>query len=387
MRRHYLLGAACVLGLTASAMAQRPGGTSPPTTPPPTTTPTTGGTAPKGPGTAPAGTPTTGGTAPTAPPTTPAGTPTTGGVAPKGTPTTGGTTPAGNPDAPPGTPTTGGTAPGTPGTVPPGTPTTGGPARPGTPTTGGTTVPPGTPTTGTVPGTAGTPGAAGTTGTAGNIGSAATVSSPFPSPLFQQTEVSRSLGLTERQGSELGRLTQTLQTRFASDFQGLSRLPAADQASRRQELLRQYQQDFVAASRDVFDASQLNRYQQLQLQSGGFNTLSDPAVQRQLALTEPQRRDLQSSIDWSSGQMREITALAATDRERATRLYADYQKTFQDRFNRFLTPEQTRTWQTLVGDPFAFPPVFPTAAPGTAVPGTTGGTTPAPGTTGAPPKQ
>jgi hypothetical protein len=330
MRREYLLGAALALGLTATAMAQtRP---APPTTPPPT--PTTGGTQPKSP-TAPPGTPTTGGTAPGTLPS-----------APPGTPTTGGTAPGIVPKAPPGTPTTGGTAPGV---APP------------------------------TPGTTGTPGTA--------IAPPAT--SPFPTPLFQRADVARSLALTDRQTAELNRLNQTLATRFASDFQGISRLPAADQIARRQELERQFRQDFLTASRDIFDARQLSRFQQLEAQFGGFSTLADPVVQRQLGLTDAQIRDLQASIDWSTGQLREINTVSATDRERAARLYADYQRAFQDRFNRFLTPEQQRSWATLTGERFNFPPMFPTGLPGVTTPGTTTpgtGVIPAGGTT-TPPKQ
>ena len=323
MRRKYLLGAALALGLTATATAQKSGGTAPPTTPP--TTPTTGGTAPKGP------------------------------AAPPGTPTTGGTV------APPGTPTTGGPRPGTP----------------GTPTTGGTT-----------PGTA--PPTTGTTGTPGT-GITAPANSPFPTPLFQQTDIARSLALTDRQSADLARLNQTLTTRFASDFQGISRLPAADQIARRQELERQFRQDFLTGSRDIFNATQLSRYQQLEYQFGGFSTLNDPVVQRQLGLTVAQIRDLQTSIDWSTGQMREINTLSATDRERAIRLYADYQRAFTDRFTRFLTPEQQRSWSTLVGDRYNFPPMFPTTTPsGTTSPGSSGtGVNPGAGpggTTGTPPR-
>jgi len=201
------------------------------------------------------------------------------------------------------------------------------------------------------------------------------------------------MGLSDRQMADLNRLTLTLQSRFASDFQGISRLPAADQLTRRAALDHQFQQDFITAARDVLDARQLNRYQQLMLQSGGFSSLADPAVARQLGLTATQIGNLQAAIDWSNGQLRDINALAATDRTRATRLYADYQKTFQDRFNRFLTADQQRTWATLTGDPFAFQPAFPTGLPGLTT-GSVGAdgiapptTTPATGGTTTPPKQ
>jgi len=105
-------------------------------------------------------------------------------------------------------------------------------------------------------------------------------------------------------------------------------------------------------------------------------------------------RDLQSSINWSAEQLRTINTTSAADRERATRMYADYQRAFADRFNRFLTPEQQRSWATLVGDPYRFQPIFTSGLPGgstTSTPGTTAtGSNPGAGpggTTGTPPKR
>jgi hypothetical protein len=336
MRRIFGLGVALALGWTVSATAQtRPG------------TPTTGGIVPKSPTPAPPGTPTTGGTAPGITPTAPRGTPTTGGTAPGitptgpvGTPTTGGTAPGGFPTAPRGTPTTGGFAPGT-------TPTTGGTAP-------GMTVP-GTPTT--TP--AANPGASAQTGAR-----TGTIPSVQPQPsaaLFQQADIARALGLSDRQSADLNRVNQGLQTRYADAVQTLSRLPAADQAAARQQLDRQYRLDFVAGARDVLGPWQLLRYEQLQDQSGGFGGSADPNLRRRVGLTDAQDRDLRSSIDLGNTQIQGVTA---TDRVRAMQPYADSQRAFQDRFNRFLTPDQQRSWAILVGDAYPLQPFFLTGPAG-----------------------
>jgi hypothetical protein len=43
-----------------------------------------------------------------------------------------------------------------------------------------------------------------------------------------------------------------------------------------------------------------------------------------------------------------------TDRDAANKAYSTYLQERQTRLNRFLTPEQQRTWREMTGDPFEF---------------------------------
>jgi hypothetical protein len=151
--------------------------------------------------------------------------------------------------------------------------------------------------------------------------------------------MTRTLGLSDRQTAELNRVSHGLQTRYAAAFQTLGRLPAADQGAARQQLDHQYRLDLVAGARDILGPWQLFRYEQLQRQSEG-----DPADP--FGLTGAQLRDRPGPVT------RPLTtpATTAADRVLAMQPYADSRKVFQDRFNRFLTPEQQRSWAYLVGD-------------------------------------
>ena len=187
--------------------------------------------------------------------------------------------------------------------------------------------------------------------------------SPYPPPLYQMGDVPKYLSLTPQQVDRLNQQTEQLQKRYNDDFNRLSTLTPAERLQRSNELTQRYSTDWMKGAREIFNENQLNRYQQLNYQYGGFNTFSDPDVQKRLSLSDEQRNNLRQGIDWSSQQMQEINRLGATDREKATQMYRDYQRANQERINKFLTPEQQKTWQQMTGETYNFPPAFTTTQP------------------------
>lgn len=183
--------------------------------------------------------------------------------------------------------------------------------------------------------------------------------SPYPQPLYRMPDVGKSLNLTDDQVKQLNALTDKVQGTYANQYEKLGTVPEADRFARRYELERKYMNDWTTGAREVFKDNQLNRYRQLQYQYGGFGTLTDPEVQKRLALTEEQRKALRDSVDWSAQQMNDIYRQGASDRQRAAQLYQEYQKQYQGRFNKYLTPEQQKTWRDMTGEPYTFQPVYP----------------------------
>lgn len=256
-------------------------------------------------------------------------------------PTTGGTSP------PPTSPTTGGTAPTRPMVI--------FPTNPAGPTTGGTA-------------TAGT----GTTSAAAMIANRV-----FPTQAIDLSGVPAAINVTDRQQAQLNTFTQQLQAQFQPQYDRLSSLPADQQAARRELLNREYTAAWINAARNVFTPNQLTRYHQLQLQFGGFASLSDPVVQKAINLTDAQMATLKQDIAWSDQQRAAIQQAAQTNQVRAVELFNTFNTTAQTRFNQLLTPTQQQSWSQLTGTPFAFQPVFPTqgttiAPPVITVPGRTG---------------
>jgi Spy/CpxP family protein refolding chaperone len=180
----------------------------------------------------------------------------------------------------------------------------------------------------------------------------------YPTSLYQMNDVSKSLNLTQDQITKLNKLTEQTQTQYRDDFAKLGTLNDADRFTRTQELNRKYYADWNKGARDIFNDTQQTRYQQFNYQYGGFNTLYDSDVQKRLNLTAEQQQNLRAQWDWSNQQLQEINRMGATDAAKGTQMYRDYWKARDERFNKFLTAEQQKAWNEMVGDPYTFQPTF-----------------------------
>lgn len=181
---------------------------------------------------------------------------------------------------------------------------------------------------------------------------------PYPTSLYRMNDVSKSLNLTPDQVTRLNTLTDQTQAAHRANYTQLGTLGEAERFARQQELNQQYTTAWNKGAGDVLTDAQRTRYQQLNYQHGGFNSLYDPAAQKQLNLTPAQVRDLRTNADWSNQQLQDINRLGATDAAKGKQMYSDYWTQRQDRLNKFLTPDQQKTWATMSGDPYAFQPTF-----------------------------
>jgi hypothetical protein len=180
-----------------------------------------------------------------------------------------------------------------------------------------------------------------------------------PGVLYHMTDVRKSLNLTPDQVSRLNKLTEQTRGQYLDRYEKANALKDAERDAQMRALNRGYYKDWSVGAREIFNDDQRARYQQLYYQYGGFNTLSDPNVAKQLNLTLEQQKNLNANIEWSSRQLQEINKAAATNRDQAVRMYGDYQTKNQDRLNKFLTPEQQQKWRDMTGEPYTFEPALP----------------------------
>jgi Spy/CpxP family protein refolding chaperone len=199
------------------------------------------------------------------------------------------------------------------------------------------------------------------TGTRGGQGQ-----SSFPSPLYRQDDVARSLNLTADQLSRLNRATDDLQSRYRSDFDRLGSLSDRERAARSADLMRRYGTDWSKATSDIFNDQQRSRYGQLDLQYRGIGAFSDPELQRRMNLTDQQIAQMRDLDTWSLERMREFPERMRTSQDRGAQAWSDYRRQGQERLNKILTPEQQRAWSQITGEPYNFrPPVTGTSSSGT----------------------
>jgi hypothetical protein len=187
----------------------------------------------------------------------------------------------------------------------------------------------------------------------------------MPPPLFRMDDVSRALTLNDRQLTQLNTMTQRLQQQYQAQYDRISSLPVNQQSNRLMELNREYANTWLGGAKDFMNPNQLSRYQQLQIQYGGFSSFNDPAIQKGLNLTDAQLKQLNDALTWSNTQTQDIMKLAQTDPARARAAYVDFNSAYQQHLVDILTAAQQRQWSQMTGDPFPFPPPFGT-----------GGTTP-----------
>jgi len=173
-------------------------------------------------------------------------------------------------------------------------------------------------------------------------------------------DVSRALTLNDRQLQQLNAMTQRLQQQYQSQYDRLGSVAERDRANRLMELNRDYTNAWLGAAKNVLNPTQLSRYQQLQLQYGGFASFNDPAIQRGLNLTNGQIQRLNGALLASNAQLQDITRLAQTDPVRARTAYANYVQDYENRLALILSAEQQQQFSQMTGEPFPFPPPFGT---------------------------
>ncbi len=180
----------------------------------------------------------------------------------------------------------------------------------------------------------------------------------YPPALYRMNDVSKSLNLTQDQINSLNKLTEQTQARYRDSYNKINTLNDADRYARTEAINREYYGDWNKGARDIFNAEQRTRYQQLNYQYGGFHSLNDPDIQKGLNLTPDQLKNLRQSADWSSQQLQEINRIGVTDPDKGTKLHREYWQQHQERFNKFLTLQQQKAWREMTGEPYTFQPTF-----------------------------
>jgi hypothetical protein len=216
-----------------------------------------------------------------------------------------------------------------------------------------TTAPKPQPGTSALPGTATKP----TTVGPGMIGQ---------SPWFTNQNVSQHLQFSNDQIDRMNRAYGDAWSSYQKRVNGLGITLTPDQQAIQ---LKQLNQDFykelsTSSNQIITDPKARMRYNQLNLQSRGFNAFEDPLVQQRLALTPEQRQSIDRYQQEWSKSMNELRNDFTTDREGAAKRYNELRRRDWDRVEKVLTEQQRQTWREMVGERFDFPPTmfFPPAS-------------------------
>lgn len=166
-------------------------------------------------------------------------------------------------------------------------------------------------------------------------------------------DVSAELKLTDKQKDDLMAMNQNARSKMMEMFQSGQR-PEREQMM---EMFRKMQEDTDKRTKEILDAGQFKRLNELHIQRQGNNALLTEKVQKDLKLTEKQVakiKDLQSKQREAMNSVMERMRNQEIQREEAMEIFQKNNKVMSDELGKVLTAEQAAALKAMGGAPFKF---------------------------------
>jgi hypothetical protein len=170
-----------------------------------------------------------------------------------------------------------------------------------------------------------------------------------PGGMLMAPAVQKELKLTDDQISKLKDALGKVREDHKGDFEKIRDMSAEE----RQKLMRSIGEETQKAIDGVLDAKQKKRFQQLQWQASGPDALGDPKLQKELKLSDEQKKKVATILEDSAKKRRELFqgGFNETTMEKMQALRKDA----EEQANKVLTEEQRKTLKELKGETFNFP--------------------------------
>lgn len=180
-----------------------------------------------------------------------------------------------------------------------------------------------------------------------------------PMGMLMIPEVQKELHLDDGQLDQLRQANAELKGKADERFRAIQNVPPEEREKRFME----FRQEVDHRIGEILDARQKIRLRQLQIQAGGYRSLTRKDVQDELKLDADQRSRIQSILDAEHVSMRKVfsevrpTAATMTNEERqmAFAKAHEVRNATDDQLNRVLRDNQRRQFQSMKGVAFTFP--------------------------------
>jgi Spy/CpxP family protein refolding chaperone len=170
--------------------------------------------------------------------------------------------------------------------------------------------------------------------------------------LLSNKSVQQELKVTDEQAKKLDAFGQDLMAKNRERFQGLQDLSADERRAKMQDLNKTMTAEIKKGLADILKPEQAKRFEQIQLQTMGYNAFNMPNVQESLKLTAEQKTKFTELGTATGTEMREIMQSAGDDREAAMKKATELRKSATDKAMAVLTADQKTTWKEMTGTPF-----------------------------------
>jgi hypothetical protein len=188
--------------------------------------------------------------------------------------------------------------------------------------------------------------------------------------LIRMEAVQKELKMEKDQTDKATEAVKSVQDKHADEFAKLRDLSQDERRTKSAELTKVVNDQTYAALETILKPEQTKRLKQLELQRTGVTAFTRADVQTALTLNDEQKGKVKTISEESATKMRELmgggrgqggarpmrgTGGARPDQAKITELRKEY----MDKAVAVLNDDQKKTWTSLVGDAFTFPPPAP----------------------------
>jgi hypothetical protein len=175
--------------------------------------------------------------------------------------------------------------------------------------------------------------------------------------LLTNKSVKEELKITDEQTKKAEDAAKDLQDKFQSKFRD-----ARGDMEKMAALMKERSEASSKAVGEILKTEQLKRFKQIELQIAGFRALTQEAVQKDLKLTDDQKKAVDELSKDVQKESRELRMAAGMDRDKqaeATKKIEALNTKAMETAAKALTDDQKKAWKEMVGEKFEFKPDQP----------------------------
>jgi hypothetical protein len=179
-----------------------------------------------------------------------------------------------------------------------------------------------------------------------------------PGLLLFNPDVHKELKLSNEQSGKLKDSLTKVTAKYKDAFAKFQKAPPSPQEA--EKVGKAFNDDSQKAIAGILDAKQLKRFKQIQWQLAGVGALHDPELQKELKLSDEQKKKLDGIVKEMTQKMQEMGKRGETSQAK----YEAVAKEAEQKMKALLTEEQRKNYKELEGPEFKFsPPPQPAPAP------------------------
>ena len=170
--------------------------------------------------------------------------------------------------------------------------------------------------------------------------------------LLSNEGVQKELKLDTSQTEKVTALATQTREKMTAERQKLADLSQEERAEKSRQIGKSIHDDVKKSLGDILKPDQLKRYEQISLQTRGYQALADPEIQSKLKLSDDQKSKLKDLATAAQEKMTELRPGFQSDREGTMAKMAELRKDTMTKSAALLSESQKSTWKELTGEPF-----------------------------------